>query len=145
MATEEKKTKAADTAAKDAKEVKAEEKKPETVHTEARCFVDGIHITPRKMRFVADAVRGKPIADAYALLENTVKAPVEVIAKAIHSAEANAVNNFHMAAADLYVAEIYVGDGPRLKRMEPRAKGSSSPYMRRMSNLTVVLRTKGAK
>jgi large subunit ribosomal protein L22 len=113
--------------------------------TEAMCVVYGIHITPRKMRLVADTVRGKDLADAYAILENTVKAPVDVIKKAIQSAEANAVNNFHMNAADLYVGEIQVGDGPRLKRMEPRAKGSSSPYMKRMSMLRVIVKAKGAK
>ncbi|MCI2069174.1 MAG: 50S ribosomal protein L22 [Bacilli bacterium] len=124
-----------------AKKEKAEVKTP--TRTEARCFVDGIHITPRKMRLVIDLVRGKDLPAAYALLANTVKAPVDVVAKAIHSAEANAVNNFHMEAGKLYIASIQVGDGPRLKRMEPRAKGSSSPYMKRMSNLTVVLKAKG--
>lgn len=127
-----------------AKNTEKEEVK-EPLRTESRCFVDGIRITPRKMRLVADLVRGKDLDEAYAILDNLVKAPVEVVSKAIRSAEANAVNNFKMDGASLYVAEIYVGDGPRLKRMFPRAKGSSSPYMKRMSNLTVVLKAKGAK
>lgn len=127
-----------------AKETKKEEIQ-EPTRTEASCFVNGIHITPRKMRLVADLVRGKGLDEAYAILDNLVKAPAPVVEKAIRSAEANAVNNFHMNAADLYVSTIYVGDGPRLKRMFPRAKGSSSPYMKRMSNLTVVVKAKGAK
>ncbi|MBP3713634.1 MAG: 50S ribosomal protein L22 [Bacilli bacterium] len=124
---------------------KKKETVQEALRSEAKCFVDGIHTTPRKMRLVADAVRGKDLADAYAFLENTNRAGIEVVYKAIKSAEANAVNNFHMNANDLYVGTIYVGDGPRLKRMFPRAKGSSSPYQKRMSNLTVVVKAKGAK
>ncbi len=121
------------------------EKETKPIRDAASCFVDGLHVTPRKIRLVVDLVRGKSIADACAILENTNKASSEIVLKAIKSAEANAVNNFHMDAGSLYVAEIYAGDGPRLKRMEPRAKGSSSPYMKRMSNLTVVLKAKGAK
>lgn len=124
---------------------KTEVKENKPVREEASCFVDGIHVTPRKIRLVIDLVRGKSVSDAVAILTNTNKASSEIVLKAIKSAEANAVNNFHMDANTLCVSEIYAGDGPRLKRMEPRAKGSSSPYMKRMSNLTVVLKAKGAK
>jgi large subunit ribosomal protein L22 len=126
-----------------AKKENKEETKP--IREEAIASTYGVRITPRKMRLVVDAIRGKELADAYAILENTNKRAVSVIYKTVKSAEANAVHNFHMDPSSLYIAVIHADDGPRLKRSEPRAKGSSSPIIKRMSSVTVVLKSKGAK
>jgi large subunit ribosomal protein L22 len=125
------------------KENKEEVKNP--TRNEAIASTQGIRITPRKMRLVVDAIRGKDLAEAYGILENTNKRACKVIYKTVKSAEANAVHNFHMDASTLYIAVIHADDGPRLKRFEPRAKGSSSPIIKRMSSVTVVLKSKGAK
>ncbi len=127
-----------------AKSKKVEEK-IEPTRTEAKAVTTGIRITPRKVRLVIDLVRGKPLDEAYAILSNTNKAASEVVEKTIRSAEANAVNNFHMSASDLYISQIYANDGPRLKRFMPRAKGSASGIIKRMSRLTVVVSLKGTK
>lgn len=122
---------------------KETENKP--IREEAIAITRGIRITPRKMRLVVDTVRGKSVEDAYAILANLNKRAVEVVYKTVKSAEANAVNNFHMDAKTLYIAVIHADDGARLKRFEPRAKGSSSPIIKRTSSLTVVIKSKGAK
>ena len=117
----------------------------EPIRQEAIAITNGIRITPRKMRLVIDTIRGKSVEDAYAILNNLNKKAVEVVLKTVKSAEANAVNNFHMDPKDLYVAIIHADDGARLKRFIPRAKGSSSPIIKRMSSLTVIVKSKGAK
>jgi len=117
----------------------------EPTRTEAICIARNIRVTPRKMRLVVDLIRGKSISDAYDVLNNINKSSVTPILKCVKSAEANAVNNFNMNPNDLYVAKIFVGDGPRLKRFLPRAKGASSGILKRMSMLTVILKVKGVK
>lgn len=129
--------KAAKEEAKAAKVTKVEEKAPVT---EARCFARDVRITPRKVRFVADAVRGKDVSVALGILSKTNKVAAAPVAKAIKSAAANAVNNFGMDKSSLYVAEIQVSDGLNIKRFIPRAKGSASPIIKRNANLLVVVK-----
>lgn len=124
---------------------KKEEKKIEATRSEAVAITKNIRITPRKMRLVIDLVRNKPLEEAYNILLNTNKSASEVVLKTIKSAEANAVNNFHMNPSDLIVSKIFAGDGPRLKRFLPRAKGSASGIIKRTSMLTVVVSQKGVR
>ena len=129
--------KAAKEEAKAAKVTKVEEKAPVT---EARCFARDVRITPRKVRYVADAVRGKDVSVALGILSKTNKIAAAPVAKAIKSAAANAVNNFGMDKSSLYVAEIQVSDGLKIKRFIPRARGSASPIIKRNANLLVVVK-----
>ncbi len=115
------------------------------LRNEACATVSNAGVTPRKARLVIDCVRGKDIDDAYSLLNNLNKAASPIVAKLIKSAEANAVNNFKMNRADLYIATIYANDGSKLKRFLPRAKGSASGLVKRLCNITVVLKEKGTK
>lgn len=124
-------------AEKVAKVEKVEEKAPAT---EARCFARDVRITPRKVRLVADIVRGKDVSVALGLLSKTNRVASTPVAKAIKSAAANAVNNFGMDKDSLYVAEIQVSDGLKIKRFIPRAKGSASPIIKRNANLLVVVK-----
>lgn len=129
--------KAAKKAAKEEAKKPAPEKEPVT---EARCFSRDIRVTPRKVRLVADLVRGKDVAEALGILANTTKVGASPVEKAIKSASANATNNFHMDASKLYVAEIQVSDGMKIKRFIPRARGSASPIVKRNANLLVVVK-----
>ena len=124
--------------AKAAKKAAKEEAKAPV--TEARCFARDVRITPRKVRYVADAVRGKDVSVALGILSKTNKVAAAPVAKAIKSAAANAVNNFGMDKSSLYVAEIQVSDGLKIKRFIPRAKGSASPIIKRNANLLVVVK-----
>lgn len=123
-------------------EEKATEVAPKKVVTEAIAHTGPLGITPRKARLVVDLVRGKTLDQAYAILANTNKAAVEPVTKLLHAAEANATNNFGMDGSLLYVATIYANESFRLKRFEPRAKGSSSPIIKRWCTITVVLKEK---
>ena len=140
--------KAVKAAEKEAKKVEKEAKKaakaapaPEKPHrTEATAFARDVRITPRKVRLVADLVRGKSVKDALGILagcNRVAKSPVE---KIIRSAAANAVNNFGMDEKKLYIAEIQVGDGLKIKRYIPRAKGSASGIVKRNSHISIVVK-----
>ena len=99
-----------------------------------------VRITPRKVKIVADLIKGKSIDDAYAILMYTPKAASPVLTKVLKSAEANAVNNNGLNRADLYVEDAFANPGPILKRFIPRARGSANRINKRTSHVTVVLK-----
>lgn len=129
---------------KKSKKTKKEEQKPVALRDIAWAYSGPIGITPRKARLVVDLVRGKTLDEAYDILANTNKAAVRPVVKLIHSAEANAVNNFHMDRSLLYIDTIFVNESFRLKRFSPRAKGSSSPIIKRWCKIKVAVKEKGA-
>ncbi len=104
------------------------------------CIAKYIRISPRKVRIVADLIKGKSVDDAYAILTYTPKAASPVLAKVLKSAEANAVNNNGLNREKLYVETAIANPGPVLKRYMPRAKGSASSIKKRTSPITVVLK-----
>jgi len=104
------------------------------------CIAKYIRISPRKVRIVADLIKGKSVDDAYAILTYTPKAASPVLAKVLKSAEANAVNNNGLNREKLYVETAIANPGPVLKRYMPRAKGSASSIKKRTSHITVVLK-----
>ncbi|MCQ2741728.1 MAG: 50S ribosomal protein L22 [Bacilli bacterium] len=126
---------------KTVKKAPVEEKKVEKpVVTEAKAFSRDVRVTPRKVRLVADFVRGKKVSEALAILSRVNKVGVTPVEKIVRSAAANAVNNFGMDKDNLYIAEIQVSDGMRIKRFTPRAKGSASPLIRRLANIRCVVK-----
>ncbi|MDR2524608.1 MAG: 50S ribosomal protein L22 [Oscillospiraceae bacterium] len=107
---------------------------------EARAKATYIRITPRKVQIVLDLIRNQPVEKAQAVLRYTPKAACEPLLKLLNSAIANAENNHDMDAARLFVAEANLGQGPTLKRMRARAKGSSTRINKKTSHITLVLR-----
>ena len=103
-----------------------------------------VRIAPRKVRIVIDLIRGKDIADAYAILKFTPKRGAGIIEKVLKSAVANAENNFDMDSANLYVAACYVDQGPTLKRIQPRSRGQAFSILKRSSHITVIVKEKEA-
>ena len=99
-----------------------------------------VRITPRKVKIVADLIKGQSLDDAYAILTYTPKIASPVIAKVLKSAESNAVNNFQLDRNKLYVADAIANPGPVLKRYIPRARGSASSIKKRTSHITIVLK-----
>ena len=98
-----------------------------------------LRTSPRKVRLVADQVRGLPIEDARALLRFSPKGAARDVGKLIDSAAANAENNHELVAEDLRVAEIHVDAGPTLRRWRARARGRATRIDRRTSHLSVAL------
>lgn len=93
----------------------------------------------QKACFVLDAIRGKNIDEAVAILTYSPRYASEVILKLVNSAIANAENNNGMDRSKLYVAECYATQGPMLKRIQPRAQGRAYRILKRMSHINVVL------
>lgn len=97
-------------------------------------------ISSRKVKIVADLIKGKDVDEALAILKYTPKASSEMLEKLLKSAIANAENNHNMAHEKLYVADIYANQGPTLKRIRPAAKGSAVRIRKRTSHVTIVLK-----
>jgi large subunit ribosomal protein L22 len=107
---------------------------------ESRCVAKWIRISPRKMRLVADVVRGKTVNEAIALLKFMPRAGARPTLKAIQSAVANIVNRDDAREVnpdELVVKTIFVDEGPTARRFLPRAMGRATPLRKRSSHLTV--------
>lgn len=96
-------------------------------------------ISTTKAAFVLDAIRGKNVDAALAILNYNPRYASGVIKKLLESAIANAENNNGMDPAGLYVAECYANKGPTMKRIQPRAQGRAYRIEKRMSHITIVL------
>ena len=96
-------------------------------------------VSVQKACFVLDAIRGKDVTTALAILEYNPRYASSVIKKLLQSAIANAENNNGMKAENLYIEECYAGEGPIMKRVRPRAQGRAYRIEKRMSNITIVL------
>ena len=96
-------------------------------------------VSVQKACFVLDAIRGKDVDTALAVLTYNPRYASSVIKKLLESAIANAENNNGMNRDNLYVAECYANKGPTMKRVRPRAQGRAYRIEKRMSNITIVL------
>ncbi|MGI5922201.1 MAG: 50S ribosomal protein L22 [Syntrophomonadaceae bacterium] len=112
---------------------------------EARAIARHLRVSPLKARQVADLVRGKDVDEAIGILRYTNKKSAPLIGKVLKSAVANAEHNYDMDSDELYVSEIYVDEGPTLKRMRPRAYGRADVRRHRTSHITVILREREVK
>ena len=112
----------------------------ETLIKEARATLKYARISARKVKIVADLIRGKNVDEALAIVKFTPKASSEIIEKLLKSAIANAENNKEMKHDDLYVAEIFANQGPTLKRIRPAAKGSAVRIRKRTCHITIVVK-----
>ena len=96
-------------------------------------------VSVQKACFVLDAIRGKDVQTALAILEYNPRYVSRIIKKLLQSAIANAENNNGMNADNLYVAECFANKGPTMKRIRARAQGRAYRIEKRMSNITIVL------
>jgi len=110
--------------------------------TKVTAQLNNLRIAPRKVRLVADRVRGQRVIEAIGILEYDLRKTAEPMQKLLKSAVANAQNNFKLKSEDLYIVDITVGEGPTLKRWTPRAYGRASKILKRTSRVSVVLSEK---
>jgi large subunit ribosomal protein L22 len=106
---------------------------------EVRAIARGIRVSPRKARLVCDAVRGKDIRTAMAILQFLPQKTAPVIARTLKSAAANAENNYDLDPEALYVKYIFADDGPQMKRGEFRARGRFNRIIKRSCHITVIV------
>jgi len=114
------------------------EKRPQAHHKYAR-------LSDSKARIVLDQIKGKPVAQALAILNYSPRYASYVIEKVLKSAIANAENNLNMDASKLYVEECFANKGHTDRRIQPRAKGSAYRIQKRTSHISVILNERGGK
>jgi large subunit ribosomal protein L22 len=104
-----------------------------------RAISKGVRISPRKVTVVAALVRGRTVSDALTILEHTPRRAAAEVKDAVKSAKANAEYNHSYKPDSLYISEISVTAGPRLKRWRPAARGRALPYQHKTSHIRVVV------
>jgi len=106
---------------------------------EVRSIYKYARISPFKVREVTREIQGLPVSAALDVLAFTPKKAAFLIGKTLKSAIANAENNANLKPDGLVVKEAIVGEGPTLKRIMPRARGSASRILKRTSHIRIVL------
>lgn len=106
---------------------------------EVRAVAKDIPITPRKVRLVINAVRGRRVAEALTLLRFMPQSAARDVYKVVKSAAANAENNYNLDADTLWIHRIYADDGRTLKRIWRRNMGRANRVLKRSSHITVVV------
>jgi len=104
-----------------------------------------VRMSPHKARLVADLVRGKPVEDAYTILEYTHKRAAVPILKTLKAAVSNAISQkgtFEAKPENMYVSEIRIDGGSMLKRFRPMAMGRAGMIRKRTSHIHVVVSTR---
>ena len=105
----------------------------------AKAHVRHVRMSPRKMRIIANMVRGKPVDQAMALLKVLPKKGAVVIRKLLISAVANAEHQGQQDVDALVVRECHIDNGPILKRWMPRAMGRANRVQHRTSHVTITV------
>ena len=106
---------------------------------ESKAVAKFVRITPRKVRVVLDLIRGKNVAEAFAILKFTPKAGAVVVEKVLRSAVANSENNYDMDVDKLVIKTAFADDGPTMKRIHPRSRGQAFKILKRTSHVTIVV------
>ena len=107
--------------------------------TRPKATLRNARVSTTKAAFVLDAIRGKSVEEALAILKFLPNKAAAEAYKVVKSAAANATNNHQLNAENLYIKECYANEGVVLKRFMPRAKGSASSIFKRTSHITVVV------
>jgi large subunit ribosomal protein L22 len=103
-----------------------------------------IRRSTRKTRLVTQAIVGRPVEEAAAILQFMPQGAARDVAKVLKSATANAENNHDLPADELFVAEATANEGPTIKRWRPRAQGRAFPISKPMTHVTVVVENREA-
>ncbi|QHW32675.1 50S ribosomal protein L22 [Paenibacillus rhizovicinus] len=109
---------------------------------EAKALANHVRIAPRKAQLVADLIRGKQVGEAIAILRHTPKSASPIVEKLLNSAIANAEHNFQLDVNKLVISQVFVNQGPTMKRFRPRAMGRASRINKRTSHITLVVSEK---
>jgi len=107
---------------------------------EVKAKLNYLRIAPRKVRLVADMIRGKRVEEAQRILQFTRKRAAGPLLKLLNSAISNAKHNFQLKAENLWISKLLVNEGPKLKRWRPRARGRAFEIQKKTSHITIVLK-----
>ncbi|BEP30122.1 50S ribosomal protein L22 [Helicovermis profundi] len=106
---------------------------------QAKAVAKHVRISPRKVKAIANLVRGKSAKEARAILQFTPRKGARLMLKVLDSAVANAENNHNMNVEDLYISEVYANQGPTMKRFTAGSMGRANPMLRRTSHIGVAV------
>lgn len=101
-----------------------------------------VRLGPRKVGQILDLIRGKGVLEAYQILKFTPRRAAKAVENVLRSAVAN--TRAPMDEPNLYVREAYVGQGPVLKRVMPRAMGRAAMYKRKTCHICIVVESRKA-
>lgn len=99
-----------------------------------------IRMSPQKVRRVLDQIRGRSYQEALMILEFLPYKAGSPVWQVVHSAAANAQHNYDLDKKDLIIDQIFADEGPKLKRIRPRAQGRAYPILKPTCHITVILR-----
>ena len=103
-------------------------------------------ISPSKLRRVANVIRLKPYSEAIAILDSLPQKGATFLEKTVKAAAANAIfQNKNLDEDMLYIKEVQINEGPRMKRLWARARGKRDILLRRMSHIYVVVDEIGSR
>jgi len=106
---------------------------------EAKAIVRFVRQSPRRVRVVADQIRGMRVEEAMSILRLQPRKAAKTLAKLLTSAVANAEHNAQADVDDLVVKRVFVDGAPTLKRWMPRAMGRANRVNKRSSHVTIVV------
>lgn len=109
------------------------------MNMEAKAIAKYVRISPLKVNYICSEIKGKQVDEALAMLKVTPKKGARELYKVLNSAVANAEHNLHLDRDNLVVKEAKANDGPTMKRIRPKAKGSAYPILKRSSHISVVV------
>ena len=101
--------------------------------------LNNLRIAPRKVRLLSGVLKGVKAAQAEEYLKYVAKRSAGPMRKLVSSAMANAQNNFGLVKENMYIKQIIVGEGPKLKRFRPKGFGMTSPIEKKTSRITLIL------
>lgn len=104
--------------------------------------LNNFRTSPKKVRQVADLIRGKNALEAQTMLSFTVNKSSKPVLKLLNSAIASAKNDLHLDETNMFVSKITVDEGPKLKRWHPMSRGRAYPIIKRSSHVILVLSEK---
>lgn len=107
---------------------------------EVKAISKNIGTSPRKLRLIADLVRGRKVDEALTILKFLPSPSAQSVAKTVKSAAANAENNYEMTPSDLKITNILVDEGRTMKRFRAGPRGRVKPILKRSSHITVIVK-----
>lgn len=105
----------------------------------AKAFSRSIRMSPHKIRRVVDQIRGRSYEEALMILQFMPYKACEPVLKLLYSVAANAKNNFNLSKSELIISEVYVDQGPVMKRFQPRAQGRGYPILKPTSHISITV------
>ncbi len=98
-----------------------------------------LRLAPRKVRAVANLIKGKDVVKVLAQLDHLVKKPSPHLSKLLNSAISNAENNFNMVRSNLFIKDLIVNEGVKLKRFKAKGFGRASEIQKKTSHIKIIL------